>query len=244
MERVMSVEEKIRRAEEIYERKRQGNIRPVATVNINEKKDIKLLKKMLIQILICVSIYLIIQTIQKNEYVFSDDFIKKVDEIISYDANFGEIYLNAKNKIISMTKNGETQKESPDENTEEKDSEDKENVENTEIVDGKINQSTAIGGATEENTGEKVEIKPLSQEEQDIINIKNTTTFIKPTSGNISSPYGYRENATGRVPKNHTGVDIAALSGTKIISATDGKVEIASNEGDYRKTFENSNRRS
>ena len=51
MERTMSVEEKIRRAEEIYERRKRGVERPIATVNISEdKKDIKLLKKMIIQI--------------------------------------------------------------------------------------------------------------------------------------------------------------------------------------------------
>ena len=50
MERVMTVEEKIRRAEEIYERRKQGEIRPVAKVTVNDKKDIKLLKKMIIQV--------------------------------------------------------------------------------------------------------------------------------------------------------------------------------------------------
>ena len=56
MERTMSVEEKIRRAEEIYERRKQGNTRTVATVNVSDKKDIKLLKKMIIQLLICSAI--------------------------------------------------------------------------------------------------------------------------------------------------------------------------------------------
>ena len=82
----------------------------------------------------------------------------------------------------------------------------------------------------------------ISQEEQDIINIKNTTSFIKPIQGVISSKYGYRDTATGNVPKNHTGTDIAANIGTKIVSATDGEVVLASEEGDYRKTFKNSNR--
>lgn len=75
----------------------------------------------------------------------------------------------------------------------------------------------------------------LSQPEQDIADIKNTTTFIKPIEGEISSKYGIRENATGLVPKNHTGIDIAANLGTKIKSATDGKVVLASEEGDYGK---------
>ena len=53
MERTMSVEEKIRRAEEIYERRKQGNAKPIATVSVREKKDIKLLKKMIKKILDC-----------------------------------------------------------------------------------------------------------------------------------------------------------------------------------------------
>ena len=46
------------------------------------------------------------------------------------------------------------------------------------------------------------------------------------------------------MPKNHTGTDIAANMGTKIIAATDGEVVLASEEGDYRKTFKNTDRRS
>ena len=45
MERTMSVEEKIRRAEQIYERRKQGSDKQIATVSVNnEKKDIRLLK--------------------------------------------------------------------------------------------------------------------------------------------------------------------------------------------------------
>ena len=53
--------------------------------------------------------------------------------------------------------------------------------------------------------------------------------------GVISSPYGIRETATGTVPKNHTGTDIAAVTGTKIKSATEGQVVLVSEQGDYGK---------
>ena len=98
MERVMSVEERIRRAEEIYEKRRQGETRPITKVSVNniQKKDIKLLKKMIVQILVCISIYLVVYAIYNNKYVFSEDFIKKANEILSYDTNFGELYENAK----------------------------------------------------------------------------------------------------------------------------------------------------
>lgn len=227
MERTMSVEEKIRRAEEIYERRKRGVERPIATVNISEdKKDVKLLKKMIIQILVCVSIYLVIYTIQNSEYVFSKDFINKVNEVLSYDTNFVEIYNNIKNGLQNIFQK---------------------NIENTSEEEKKENviDQTAIGGAegdtvvneeTVENT-ENAEEKPeeLTQAEQDIINIKNTTSFIKPVEGVITSPFGQRDTATGTVPKNHTGTDIAANLGTKIKSATDGEVVLASEEGDYGK---------
>ena len=75
---------------------------------------------------------------------------------------------------------------------------------------------------------------------QDIQNVKNTTSFIKPVEGVVSSGYGQRDTATGSVPKNHTGTDIAANLGTKIVSATEGEVVLVSEEGDYRKTLKNS----
>ena len=219
MERAISVEERIRRAEEIYEKRRQGETRPITKVNVNNthKKDVKLLKKMIVQILVCISIYLVIYAIYNNKYVFSEDFIKKANEILSYDTNFGELYENAKKQIQSWYQSITT------------------------------NEQNGIGGAASEETVQNVETQEevieqeqtheteLSQTEQDIQNVKNTTTFIKPVEGTISSVYGRRETATGSVPKDHTGTDIAAPLGTKIKSATEGEVVLVSEEGDYGK---------
>ena len=110
-----------------------------------------------------------------------------------------------------------------------------ENQENNEVNATETTETNnGIGGAVEES--EQVEeTQNLSQEEQDILNVKNTASFIKPVEGTISSIYGYRETATGTVPKDHTGTDIAAITGTKIKSATDGQVVLASEEGDYGK---------
>lgn len=223
MERTMSVEEKIRRAEQIYERRKQGSDKQIATVSVNnEKKDIRLLKKMIVQILICISIYLVIYFINNSEYVFSKDFINKINEILSYDVNFIDLYNTIKDQYNKIIVNNNEQ-EQPEQT--------KEQEENT-TQDG-------IGGAVEDlqNTSDVKEetTKELSQSEQDIINVKNTTTFIKPIEGIISSKYGQRDTATGRVPKNHTGTDIAANLGTKIKSASDGEVVLASEEGDYGK---------
>ena len=219
VERAISVVERIRRAEEIYEKRRQGETRPITKVNVNNthKKDVKLLKKMIVQILVCISIYLVIYAIYNNKYVFSEDFIKKANEILSYDTNFGELYENAKKQIQSWYQSITT------------------------------NEQNGIGGAASEETVQNVETQEevieqeqtqeteLSQTEQDIQNVKNTTTFIKPVEGTISSVYGRRETATGSVPKDHTGTDIAAPLGTKIKSATEGEVVLVSEEGDYGK---------
>ena len=216
MERTMTVEERIRRAEEIYA-KRRGKVKNIETVNVNrEKKDIKLLRKMIIQLLICVTIYFVIYIVQQNKYVFSEDFINKTKDIISYDMDFGKIYNNITNSLNGIIKKEDNIQE---ENTNE--------------------TQNGIGGAeenvvqeVEDNTEKKEEI---SQTDQDVINVKNTTTFIKPIEGIISSKYGIRETATGTVPKNHTGTDIASTTGTKIKSATDGEVVLSSEEGDYGK---------
>ena len=233
MERVMSVEEKIRRAEEIYERRKQGEVRSVAKVTVNDKKDIKLLKKMIIQVLVCIAIYLLIYMIQNNEYIFSNDFIHRANEILSQDTNFLELYESIKNQIMNFIT-----KKSEDEVNKEAIGGAEEVVAEQQEDNNTNTQEEITNAIVDENT------QNLSQAELDIINVKNTTTFIKPIEGVISSKYGQRDTATGRVPKNHTGTDIAASTGTKIKSATDGEVVLASSEGDYRESFKNSNRRS
>lgn len=231
MERTATVEERIRRAEQIYAR-RQGLENKEITINRNknkqEKKDIKLLKKMVIQIIICILIAVPIYVIQNHSYPFSDDCINKIKEVLSYDTNFVELYNIGKNKIRDIyksifktkeTKNQESNQEQKASEHQEQTQEQNENVQN------------GIGGATEE----KAENAELSQTEQDILKTKETTTFVKPIEGTITSKFGQRDTATGKVPKHHTGTDIAANIGTKIKAATEGEVVLASEEGDYGK---------
>ena len=231
----MSVEDKIRRAEEIYARRKECTMPRTTTVSINNdnKKELKLLKKMIIQIVISLLIYGVIYIVQNNNYIFSQEFLNKVQEVLSYDINFVEFYKNGKNNINQAIINI------------------KNKAEKNEITENQV--ANGIGGAeentkneqqtNEQNTQENQQnvqegeqtSQAKTQEEQDIENIKNTTTFIKPIEGTISSKYGQREPTTSTVPKNHTGVDIASNLGTKIKSATSGEVVIASEEGDYGK---------
>lgn len=251
MERAMSVEDKIRRAEEIYYRRkeqenpRQENVRIPAR---NEKKDVKLFKKMMVQIIICLTIYSVFYLVVNSNYIFSEDFTNKAKEILSQDINFKEIYAFLSTKI-NETINSFTNKEQNQDNHTERKQE--ENVDATQTNTENIqNNDENIGGAEEVLTEEVENVEnsttntdtteplaeeetQLSQMEQDANYIKSTISFIKPVTGTISSVYGWRNPTTATVPKDHKGTDIAAVTGTKIVSATDGTVILASSEGDY-----------
>ena len=229
MERAMSVEDKIRRAEEIYYKRREQEmpIRETMKRTPKEKKNIKLLKKMIKQIVVCLLIYGVFYLIVNSNYIFSEDFTNKAKEILSQDINFSQIYSAISSKIREIYNNL----------NEHKNEEDGENLEN-------LNNDENIGGAEEiltletpdvETTEETVESETneLSQMEQDANYIKSIISFIKPVNGEISSEFGWRNPTTQTVPKNHTGTDIAAETGTKIVSATDGTVVLSSTVGDY-----------
>lgn len=239
MERVMSVEDKIRRAEEIYYKRRSSEIPRIEEnkTREKEKKDFKLFKKMVKQIIVCLAIYTVFYLVVNNNYVFSEDFTNKAKEILSKDINFSEIYVFMCDKYNQFTQNINS--------TENKNEEIQENQQ-TNLEDIQ-NKDENIGGAEEilthpeENVENNIqlqeqqqeEIQPLSQMEQDANYIKSSISFIKPLNGVITSRYGERNPTTPTVPKNHTGTDIAAVIGTKIVSATDGKVILSSSQGDY-----------
>lgn len=248
MERTMSMEDKIRRAEEIYYRRRGQSISnntEYARENKKEKKDVKLFKKMITQIIVCLAIYSGFYLIVNNNYIFSEDFTNKAREILSQDINFMEIYSAISNKVTEIYNSLQAK---PLEQQQEE-QQNSENVQNNE--ENIQNNDENIGGAeeilteqpTEETSETEQQVQPeetpqeptenLSQMEQDANYIKSTVSFIKPINGVISSEYGQRNPTTPTVPKNHTGTDIAASIGTKIVSATDGTVILASSEGDY-----------
>ncbi len=92
----MSSEERIRRAEEIYNRRKEkynGNIRvSSSSVNVNSKPEYTMLKKVILQVLICLVIYLIFYLIKNSDYIFSENFLQRANEFLSYDINFQSVY--------------------------------------------------------------------------------------------------------------------------------------------------------
>lgn len=90
MERTFGVDDRIKRAEEIYARRQ--NLREKtkrARVNVTEKpKNLKLFKKLALQIIICVLIYCIFHLISTTNYTFSTDTLNKTKELLTSDYDF------------------------------------------------------------------------------------------------------------------------------------------------------------
>ena len=216
MERVLSTEERIKRAEELYKSKQDiRNTKKENNLKISKYKA-KLLKKMIVQMLICLTIYSLFYYVKNSEEIFSKDLINKTKEILGYDINFNKLYNDFSNWLVSQKIfNTDEEKQNTIEN-------ELQNVLRNEITEN-------IGGAEEE----KKEETNLSQMEIDANEIKSKYKLIKPIQGTITSRYGKRNPTTATVPKNHTGIDIAANVGTVIYAALDGVVKIASSEGDY-----------
>lgn len=251
MERILSQEERIRRAEEIYNRRRYENRynanqyayierrRDSAKPNSVKTKK-KIVKKMMLQIVICTIIYFVFYFMNNSKLIFSEDVNTKTKELLSYDISLSNIeenqyFKNVKeyfNGLIGRIKNnGE---ESKNQKTENVTNEENTNSENTQTQDA--NESTEknqnaepIGGAEEIAVEET-----KTQEEQDIDYVKQNINIIWPLTGVITSKFGSR-TATEIVTANHYGIDIAGNTGTSIVSAIDGTVTQNSSEGDYGK---------
>ena len=83
MDRIFSDEEKVRRAIEISQRRNQNYYTKNATrVNVNNKKNYKLFKKMILQIIICLLIYIIFHLISTTNYTFSSEVLRNTNNIV------------------------------------------------------------------------------------------------------------------------------------------------------------------
>ena len=108
MERVLSQNERIRRAEEIYARRQNQRERTSrATVNIasNEKKNFKLLKRVFLQALISLLLYFIFHLIYTTNYSFSKVTLDKTEELLTYEVDFLSIYNNISNVVVNYISN-------------------------------------------------------------------------------------------------------------------------------------------
>lgn len=225
MERTLSPEERIKRAEEIYYRRRVNNrgIRvPTSTVNVgNNKPEYNLFKKMVLQILICFVIYAIFYLIQNTNYIFSENVLKKTKEFLTTDINFNNIY----NSVVNYINNNKDYWNGLWDNNETK------NNEQTSANNEAVNNEENVGMGGEKDNSNSKDIEK-SQMEIDGEYIKSKYEPIIPVSGTVTSRYGTRE-PTEIISANHKGIDIGANTGTPIYASIEGTVTLVSDEGDY-----------
>ncbi|MBE5819410.1 MAG: M23 family metallopeptidase [Clostridiales bacterium] len=237
MEKTLSVDERIRRAEEIYyRRKMQNSRRESATVNVNnkDKPNLKLFHRMGIQIIVCMLIYTGFYFIKNADYIFSDEIISKTKQILEYDINIQKLqqqFTGYINGIINKQNNEEVIVPLLEyENVLEQENNIKENIVQENVIEENIVKNEII---TEDVI---VEEKELTQEEKDVKEILSKYSLINPLQvGVVTSEFGERESTNSIVTPEHTGIDLGATEGTPIIASMEGTVETVSTIGDYGK---------
>lgn len=247
MEKTLTPDERIKRAEEIYYRKKMQNTnKKSARVNVSNKKDFGMLKRMALQISICIVIYTIFYMIQNTNYIFSEDVLKKIRYILSYDINIKNIYEQGMQYINSFTNDLGIDATLDLQNVLETNSTN--TIESNVVNETQTNEAVVIENTNsieEQNIGgENIEIveeaeketEPLSQMEQDAKYILENKSLTIPLKGTITSRFGLRNPATPTVPKNHTGIDIAVNEGTVFIASMEGIVEEVSSERRFGKS--------
>ena len=250
MERVLSQEERIRRAEEIYYRRKLNNsdVRmPSSQVrDQTEKRQFSLYRKMAIQVLLCILIYLVFSLIKEANYLFSESIINKTKEFLNYDINFevissniNELWKKNKDKFniftndeqpnTENTNNQETDTETTNEEAQNNESEQNTNAENNT---NENNETTGIGGSSTTDDNQVDETTKKSQMELDAEYIKNNFSMKLPVKAKVTSGYGKRE-ADEIVSADHYGIDLGVVVGTTVVSAMEGTVTLVSDEGEY-----------
>lgn len=220
MERILNDDERIRRAEEIYFR-RNNRVPTRKNANIKPKDSLK--NKMLFNLLVMFNLAVIVFAIQNKDDIFKTEFLEKIN---NYNFNIGI-------KIKEFLKNGEIPS---NENIEVVENEEMNSTnDETENINEDGNSQDANN---EENVNENLEekVSSISEMEIDINNLKSAYSFIKPLSNyQVSSGFGARESEYQNVSGYHTGIDLAAESGTTINATMEGIVDLVSKEGDYGK---------
>ena len=226
MERVLSQDERIRRAEEIYARRKMNETRKSATVQVEAQKPNNLTKKLVKQFIICLLIYICFYMAKNVPNLVPQEVMNKITDTLEYDINVQELYENFK---------GIYKKENQDENVE--------NKEEEQLPQETLSATDSDGESNEVAQNEEKQAKSQQQEEEntegltqmeiDARYIKKNYSLIKPLEGEITSRFGPRNPEVPTVPKYHTGIDIARVVGTVVISAMEGTVELVSGEGSY-----------
>lgn len=264
MDRLITDEERIRRAEDLVERRRNNELR-ISSESFEKRSKNNITKKLLLQILFCLTIYcgfLGIKSVNNDGYRNIKEYLGVA---LEYDIDFKQIYGNIceqlkninvvvnqkiddniieqngeKNNNAEDTINGNSIENSniQDQNT----NKDENSIDGTNVSYNEKNESSidnsliGIGGGNEESESSNESInETTNQMAQDAEHIKLNYKLIKPLNGYvITSKFGVR-TPNEIVSANHRGIDLGAVTGTEIFSALDGVVIESNSSGDYGK---------
>ena len=226
IERAISADEKLRRAEEIYYRRKENSERQGAkTVNVPVSNKKYVLKKMIIQIIICLFLYCSYYVIKNFNFIFSKEVINKTNEILSYDINVQDLYGEATN-YINNSPYFKQKNESMNEETEEVDIDNLQTETTVTENSNDVSDATSTESTTEAPLNDEIaEVSNnLTQMEIDANYINQNYSLINPLVGQITSRFGKREQTEPIVSPYHIGIDIAANTGTIIVASLEGEV--------------------
>ena len=246
MEKSISQEERIRRAEEIYSRRRYNNrygeslYRSGETRNRYQPQETrkikgKMINKMIIQMIVCVIIYTCIYMLQYSNYLFSKDMVDKTKEVLSYDISIenlynksNEFFLNLQKKInwgVNNEQNDNVNEEAQDQNTEETNIENSnaesseannENVDNSEISQNDASTEVTNNDTTQLAVGGADETQQEEEKSQEEQDIE----YVKQ---NVSIIWPIKGVITSRFGNR---------TPTEIVTANHKGLDIAGNMGD------------
>lgn len=228
MERIISEEDRIRRAEEVASRRR--NRITAESINVPTNNKPSLMRKLFCQVLSSICIFGILYFLSQN----NSQAMELIKPVLSEDTDFNQIYTRLDGLIKNIgneMRNVETIDSNEVENNSVTDVQNnlanniqlESNVTTVSSVQDVQNSDEGMGGGNESID---------SETDLDVIYIKKNGSFIKPISGRITSGYGPR-TPTNIVSANHAGVDIGANTGADIVASMEGKVEVVSSQGDY-----------
>lgn len=178
MERVMSPEERIRRAEEIYYRRQSQGVRvSTSSVNVGKTNKISLGRKMGIQILICVVIYSFFYVIKGHNNIFSENVINTTKSILSYDVNLGKMYNQCVEYFNNSFNNIKT------DITQEQDSEHSQDGEGNSV----LTTDESIEPQTDEHINLNLDEQQVEQPAEETTNTSNNIVDSNLTNENANS---------------------------------------------------------
>lgn len=144
-------------------------------VNVSEPKNFKLLKKLVLQVIICTIIYYIFYLISTTNYSFSEGTLSKTEELISNDFDFYSVYSSFVNWANSYIYGNENKEENKNE-------EDKqENISADVVEQNAANTENIIPPEEVPNEDESLTQNEISKAEvSETERIKAKYAFLKP----------------------------------------------------------------